>query len=239
MSVFSGQGEGKMKKLVLLTMVAVLCTSALHAVLIEGYLNTPVGMYSGDDGWAHSEGGYRVTWTITQSGSVWHYEYAFSKADGSALDKETSHFIIELSDNILDGDLYEFTGDIDPEEPTEFGTFVPGAGNPGFPTGESIFGIKINMGGDQTVVGFDSTRAPMWGDFYAKDGVTQVEGEPVWNFAYNTSIGATVANPNAYGDTPVDGGGNALYKILVPDTIPEPATMALLALGGLLIRKRK
>ena len=228
-----GVEREKMKKLIVGVFWVVFLTASLHASL-TGFLNTPDGLYSGDDGWSHSEGGVRVSWTITQNGSIWHYEYAFSKSDGTPLTKDTSHFIIELSENIQAGDLYNFTGDIDGTP--EFGTFEPGNENPGFPVGESIFGVKINMGGDQLVVGFDCTRSPMWGDFYAKDGVSH----GLWNFAYNTDLGVAVANPNDYLGIPLDGEGNMLYKVLVPDTIPEPTTLAMFGLGCLaLLRKRR
>jgi hypothetical protein len=224
-----------MKKLVVGIVVTVFFIGTAKASLIEGFLNTPEGLYSGDDGWSHSEGGYRVDWKITQTGSIWHYEYAFSKSDGSPLQKDTSHFIISLSENIRSEDLFNFTGDIDFETEPEINVFGPGNENPGFPENENIFGLKINMAGEQAVVGFDSTRAPMWGDFYAKDGVSG----GLWNFAYNTDLGVEVINPNDYLGMPVDSNGNTLYKILVPDTIPEPITLVLLGFGGLLSRKRK
>lgn len=223
-----------MKRLRLALIVLAICVASLHATPITGCLNTSIGgLVSGGD-WVSANGGYCVTWTITENASDWHYEYTFYDESRGSLGMDTSHFIIELSKNIELSDLYNFTGDVDPEDGLELGIFGSAGGNPGFPTGKSIYGIKINLGLDQTTVGFDSNRSPMWADFYAKDGKFEDE----WNYAYNSDLGIEVANPNDYSGEPVDEEGNALVKILAPDTIPEPMTVCLLGLGGLLLRKK-
>jgi hypothetical protein len=81
---------------------------------------------------------------------------------------------------------------------------------------------------NQKFIAFDSNRAPMWGDFYGKAGGT---GNP--SYAYNVHLGTAVSNPHDIDGTPVDGGGNPLHKIVVPNTIPEPSSLvlALLAAG--------
>ena len=104
-------------------------------------------------------------------------------------------------------------------------------GNPGFPAGETIFGIKFDLNGDQRTVTFDSTRQPMWGDFYAKGGSS--------SFAYNADVGVGVANVNDYNAVPIDALGGSLSKVLVPDTIPEPTSMMLLAIAGAAIAARR
>jgi len=194
-------------------------------------------LISGDGGWGPNDDGFRLTWTIIQSPDMtWHYKYQFGKADGTELEKLTNHFIISLSDDIQETDLYNFSPDCDENE-IEFGTFVSGPGNPGFPEGKSIFGVKIGLHNAQMVAEFDSNRQPMWGDFYAKDGTSS---GGLWNYVYNADIGVTVANPHDYMGTPVDASGAELCKVLVPNNIPEPITICLLGLGGLaLLRKRK
>ena len=67
---------------------------------------------------------------------------------------------------------------------------------------------------------YTSSKAPVWGDFYIKDG--SFEGHDV--YAYNSTFGTP--DPT---DAPADGSIN--YKILRPDsisTIPEPSSMLLL-----------
>jgi hypothetical protein len=226
----------KVRVLAALGMVLLLGGASLQASIVDA-LSTPdtSGIIAGDNGWGPNEDGYRVTWTISQNLDLtWHYKYEFSKANGDSLDKLTSHIIISLSDDIEESDLFNFGSDV---QGWNFGTFGPAPGSPGFPTGESISGVKIDLWNDQTVVEFDSNRQPMWGDFYTKDGVSQ----GLWNYAYNTDLGVIVANPDDYMGTPVDAFNNELHKILVPDTIiPEPATICLLSLGApALLRKRR
>lgn len=176
-----------------------------------------------------TDNGYKVSWNISQNmDSSWHYEYTFTEQDNDNLSPATSHIIIQLSENITERDIYNVGGDV--EEAT-FGTFGPAPSNPGFPGGESIFGIKFDLDGDQRTVTFDSTRQPMWGDFYAKGGSS--------SFVYNADLGVDVANANDYNAVPIDANGGSLSKILVPDTIPEPTSMMLLALAGAAFASRR
>lgn len=198
-----------------------------------GFLQTPSssGIVSAGS-WAPPAGGqgYRVTWDISQNpDDTWHYEYTFTRQDGGSIMPRTSHVILQLSDTATEDDLFKFEGDL---EKVEYGDFGPGAGNPGFPASESIYGVKINFAFNQEQISFDSVRQPMWGDFYSKGGAS--------SYAYNRDLGVAVANLHDIDETPVDGDGNPLAKIPVPNTlIPEPATFGLFLVGAFgLLRRR-
>ena len=209
----------------------VLGVSTSFAGLYTGSLSSlDGGIVSSGQSWV-SPPGFEVNWQVEQTSfDTWHYRYTFSDENGDELSMQVSHLIISLSDNIQQGDLFNFGTDV---AGTEIGDFGPAPGNPGFPDDETIFGIKLDMGNDQLIAEFDSTRQPMWGDFYAKDG-----GTPE-NYAYNSDIGTEVFNLHGFDEIPVDISGNELNKVLVPNSVPEPATLILLGIGGVLLRKRR
>lgn len=164
----------------------------------------------GTDGWNTAT----LSWNVSYYNDAWIYNYTFSAAE-----KAISHLILEVSgtfttDNILPGTTGGY----------EFGAFSSSGGNPGMPG--SIMGLKWNTDGGSlsesvTIV---TDRAPMWGDFYAKDGVQ----DGVVAYAYNTQFGSNTSIPI--------GDGNAGGWVMVPDTsssppVPEPGTMLLLGAG--------
>lgn len=224
-----------MKKFTLLVAAIVLLQSeASLQASIGGSLSSPVdnGIYSGGE-WGSNEDGFQIKWTVTQNDDQsWHYKYDFFKANGDPLKKLISHFDFSLSDNITAGELYNFGSDIGE---VTFGAFGPGPGSPGFPTGEYISGVKLDFTNNQAVAEFDSTRQPMWGDFYTKGGISYGD----WNYAYNIDIGVGVANLHDFMGTPVDSFGNELSKMLVPNTVPEPTTICLFGIGALSFIHRK
>ncbi len=173
-----------------------------------------------------------LKWEVSSDNDVWTYNYVFTVSD-----KAISHLIFEVSEtftaeNILEGTTVGY----------ELELYDEGDGNPGMLG--SMFGLKWNLDTETTsaTVTIVTDRAPMWGDFYAKDGVEKVDGEKTSIYAYNTAFGTDSLEAVGYGN------GNGW--VMVPDTtssapVPEPGTIILMASGLFAIagvgrrRKRK
>jgi len=176
--------------------------------------------------------GFQIDWNINQTGSTFFYTYTFSGYGGNA--SGISHLILELSANCTAacvqyptlGDDDDVTTETRLYEPTD-----PGKSNPGLP-GE-IFGIKLTMDSADApaTLSFESSRRPVWGNFYLKGGNAQVSlskksnPQPVAeNFVYN--LGFKEENHDS---------SNTAFFIARPDTfgsqVPEPSSIALIGTG--------
>lgn len=172
------------------------------------------------DGAVWGGGTVTLSWTVTdtdnsQPGFPWKYSYTLETPGPSA---EISHMIVGVSDTFDDDDYTALTGETDEQE---VGDFSEGNGNPNMPA-TGLRGLKFDEAGGTTLtVTFFSTRAPVWEDFYAKCGNVGGDANTVYN------AGFADANPD---DPPADGSLDG--HLLAPDSVPEPATLAVMVLGA-------
>lgn len=211
-----------MKRLISTISILVLALIVVSAGSVFAYINEDTAtLYGGPsnsgDIWGNgtwaADASTSMTWFVgfDTEKDMWHYSYTFNVAK-----YDVSHFIIQVSDNFDDNDLFNPSHN----GPIVIGTYTIDNGNPGMP-GE-IYGIKFDQtSGTDLTVSFDSPREPMWGNFYAKDGS---HGGAMWNSGLEDSETGKF--------------------VKVPDTVvPEPMTMlaacAILSPATLVFRRRK
>lgn len=176
------------------------------------------------DGWTNYAS---IAWKVSDqqagapAGHPWYYEYTVTVRK-----YELSHMIVEASANFAAADFASLTVNGQNHSASSIATHQTGPGNPAMPA--DMFGFKIdNLGGGfdaagqnvTHVIAFFSDRQPMWGDAYLKCGGFGNRG---WNEGF-TAGDIDPTGPISSGS--LDG------HLLVPDTIPEPATMILLSIG--------
>ncbi len=205
-------------RIVCVMAVGLLAPVAMGATY-SGDLSSALGEIGGMNGWINP-GPTTISWEVTDMTTHFHYKYVLTVPESES---NISHFLIEVSELFSYDDFWNETG---PFVGTEIGDWNQDNGNPSIP--EEVHGLKFdNMWGATTVIEFDSLRMPVWGDFYAKGGGTPVD--EAWN------QGIDLPDPP---DPPSD--GSIDNHILVPDTVvPEPSSLVLLALSGLLLTVRR
>lgn len=177
----------------------------------------------GAGSWSDTNGGFLISWDITSISGGYHYSYTISNADDSTpIIQNMSHLILEVSSSFTSSDIWNATLDgeavsvVGPQTFTSSGSL---GSNPNMPDSD-IFGIKLDAGG--ITYAFDSNKAPVWGDFYAKDGNNLVDG--VASTAWNTG----------FGEDPTTVTTDFTNWIPTPDTfgIPIPLPPSALLMGS-------
>ncbi len=207
-----------MKKTLLVAfLVFGLSLPAFALPIYDGMLSTPDGVIATGI-WAN---GFKISWRIEQQTDLsWFYRYQLTDLQGVPFTEgAVSHLTIEVSPNVTREDFWGFNGS----------PYVLGSSD------DILHALKFDYGSDgQLEWNGYSSRAPVWGDFYAKDG-------RAGGLGLNTAKNAGFDAPDPL-VAPTNGSiGN---KILRPDTytdIPEPGTLGLLGLGilGAVARLRR
>ncbi len=170
--------------------------------------------------WA--SGDFSISWVITQDSLTKLWTYTYTVPVGP------SHTIIEVTD----GDkpfTYEsgYTElEVKPYSPDDTGN-----SNPNLPN--EMYGAKTEKE-DLITITIVTQHAPVWGVFYSKAGNSSEGGK--------LSAWSNALNYDSYQTSNYKPDGTPLTTndfIVRPNGVPEPATMSLLALGGLAILARR
>jgi len=200
-------------------------------VTYSGSLSIADGGLVGTGAWG--VGPSSVSWVVTQvdMGPV-HYEYTLSVPVGGV-----SHVVLETSANFTEADIWNVSVTGADSWNVDLKTHRPQQGNPEMPG--NVYGLKIELeeGATTATFAFDSSRQPMWGDIYSKDGRAGRMGlNTVRNVGFTEPDWDPVALP---------ANGALMGHLLVPDTtfvIPEPVSAAWLVMvvpATAVVRRRR
>ncbi len=206
-------------------LLVIFVVSAQAGPTYTGSLNYDGGGITGVTGNPWLASGTTFSWEVVEnSNGTYTYTYRLQVPEGS---KEISHLTIEVSPSFGPDNLWGvLQGNVAGGQPEDYPT--PGKSDPGLP--DPFRGIKFEGGAGSSdydwTVSFISDRVPVWGDFYAKDGVDNVGEGPD-----KTKIDVAIWN---VGFTASDSDGPAGH-VLVPDTgtfiIPAPGAILLGSIG--------
>ena len=203
--------------------IAILLTMAgvAPAAIFTGKLATESGV--GVDGLLTGVGtvwgsGSAVTWTVDTGYAPGQVSYSYTLTVASGQGGGISHVNLETSQNFTVDDLLTTNW---PAGDLEIGYLKVNPGSASMPSG--INGIKFDDSPDvrSLTINFTSTRMPVWGDFYAKGGLSN----ELWNVGFGTAAQEADTTSTYYdasdpAATPYEAPHSGSYSnhLLVPDT---------------------
>ncbi|MGH9386529.1 MAG: PEP-CTERM sorting domain-containing protein [Vicinamibacterales bacterium] len=174
------------------------------------------GLVGGPGGWFAGTLSYDVSFDDTSLSYFYNYTFA-----GTNPVKNISHVITQVSDNFTASDILGGTTPFGAGD--GLGTYSnQGNSNTGIPG--PIAGIKYHPDAhSQFSWTIETPRAPMWGNFYAKDGVNRVGdvNQPVYIFNAGFPAAMGLTPPSCYAGLYFNFGVCAGF-LLAPDSVEQP-----------------
>ncbi len=224
--------------------VLLLClyANAVTEASIIGSRTTPeANGIVASDGWEQPLGGFKISWYIEQvSTDLWSYTYKISNADGTTPTvPDLSHFILEVSSPITNSNWQDYFPSVTSGTVVEVKDFSAADGNSNPYLPGTLHGIKF--AGDNYTFAFTSIEAPVWGDFYAKDGLHEDpsgtdEFATAWNAGILNAPTVGLSDYTAWIPRP-DGDGLSVPATIVPE--PGLSVLGLSALIAGAVARRK
>ena len=190
------------------------------AATLTGSRDTTTGGGLTHDGnWDDANSGEQgISWSITLSGGTYTYSYTLTGFENP----ELSHLTLDLTDDALDEDQLA-----DPDAVKNVSVSHNGyeldfkettfSSDPGITGAVKFDGLQSGSGA--YTLSFESNRNPVWGQISAKGGSN------------------TYVRNIAYGDMT---DSNTQHYVARPNgVVPEPTSLSLLGLGGLVMFRRR
>lgn len=168
---------------------------------------------------------FNIDWVVTfdNNTNLWTYAYTITTDD-----RDISHFVLEVTQPQQGAPAFQPAAGSDTV--TSAQTWNDSPGNPDMPN--DLYGVKFDFGANGGPITYTivTGNSPVWGVFYAKDGNYKGTAVTSWSNALN------------YADYKTNDSLTTADFIVRPngtELIPEPASLAMLGLGGVLMIRRK